>query len=78
MEIDRQLFFGTKSCPTPNCTRSYSERQIYQSAMERLAREVAAVKNISEIKATEQLETMLGKAAKANKAKAANDEKEAA
>lgn len=43
--------------------QSYSERQIYQSALERLAREVAAVEKISEIKATEQLEQMLGKAA---------------
>ncbi len=43
--------------------QSYSERQIYQSALERLAREVAAVENITEIKATEQLEEMMGKAA---------------
>ncbi|MCB1562787.1 MAG: CarD family transcriptional regulator [Alphaproteobacteria bacterium] len=40
--------------------QSYSERQIYQSALERLAREVAAVESISEIKATEQLEDILG------------------
>lgn len=39
--------------------QSYSERQIYQSALERLAREVAAVKKITEIAATEELETML-------------------
>ncbi len=40
--------------------QSYSERQIYQSALERLAREVAAVEDISEIKATEQLEDIMG------------------
>ncbi len=40
--------------------QSYSERQIYQSALERLAREVAAVQKITEIKATERLEEMLG------------------
>jgi len=40
--------------------QSYSERQIYQSALERLAREVAAVENISELKATEQLENVMG------------------
>ncbi len=40
--------------------QSYSERQIYQSALERLAREVAAVEDISEIKATEQLEEIMG------------------
>ncbi len=41
--------------------QSYSERQIYQSALERLAREVAAVDDISEIKATEKLEKIMGK-----------------
>jgi CarD family transcriptional regulator len=41
--------------------QSYSERQIYQSALERLAREVAAIESITELKATEQLETILGK-----------------
>ncbi len=40
--------------------QSYSERQIYQSALERLAREFAAIKKITEIKATEQLEGILG------------------
>ena len=39
--------------------QSYSERQIYQSALERLAREVAAVEDITEIKACEQLEDIL-------------------
>ena len=43
--------------------QSYSERQIYQSALQRLAREVAAVQQISEIQAEEKLETMLGKVA---------------
>lgn len=51
--------------------QSYSERQIYQSALERLAREVAAVEDISEDQATEQLETMMGK-------KKAKQQKEAA
>lgn len=41
--------------------QSYSERQIYQSALERLAREVAAVEKITELKASEKLEEMLGK-----------------
>ena len=39
--------------------QSYSERQIYQSALERLAREFAAIKKITEVKATEQLEGLL-------------------
>ena len=45
--------------------QSYSERQIYQSAMQRLAREVAAVQKITEVAATAQLETMLGRKEKA-------------
>ncbi len=45
--------------------QSYSERQIYQSALERLAREVAAVQKITELQAAEQLEKMLGKLAAA-------------
>jgi CarD family transcriptional regulator len=39
--------------------QSYSERQIYQSALERLAREVAAIEKITEGKAAEQLEGIL-------------------
>ncbi|MCK6418920.1 MAG: CarD family transcriptional regulator [Alphaproteobacteria bacterium] len=48
--------------------QSYSERQIYQSALQRLAREVAAVEKITEAKATERLEGLLTKAAAKNKA----------
>ncbi len=40
--------------------QSYSERQIYQSALERLAREVAAVEKIDEVKATAKLEKLMG------------------
>ena len=43
--------------------QSYSERQIYQSALQRLAREVAAVQSITEIQATAKLEGILGKMA---------------
>ncbi len=43
--------------------QSYSERQIYQSALNRLARELAAVEKIDETKATERLEEVLRKAA---------------
>lgn len=39
--------------------QSYSERQIYQSALERLARELAAVQKITEAKAAEQLEQIM-------------------
>ena len=39
--------------------QSYSERQIYESALERLARELAAVERVDEAAATERLEDML-------------------
>ncbi|MGM0422550.1 MAG: CarD family transcriptional regulator [Pseudomonadota bacterium] len=43
--------------------QSYSERQIYQAALERLAREVAAIEMIDEKKAAEKLEKVLTKVA---------------
>lgn len=49
--------------PKDDTEQSYSERQIYQSALERLAREVAAVQKIAETKAVEHLETVLSQAA---------------
>ena len=39
--------------------QSYSERQIYQAALDRLVRELAAVERIDEDKAHRKLETML-------------------
>lgn len=41
--------------------QSYSERQIYQDALDRLAREVAVVEKISEEAAADRLEIMMGK-----------------
>ncbi len=49
--------------PKDDNEQSYSERQIYQSALERLAREVAAIEAITEDKAIERLETVLQEAA---------------
>lgn len=57
--------------------QSYSERQIYQSALERLAREVAAVEKITEIEAAERLENMI-KGRRPRAEKAADDKKEVA
>jgi CarD family transcriptional regulator len=42
-----------------NAEQSYSERQIYQAALARLAREVAAIEKIDEKKAAEKLEQVL-------------------
>lgn len=56
--------------------QSYSERQIYQSALERLAREVAAVEKITEIEAAERLENMIkGRRPRAAAADKAEDKK---
>ncbi len=40
--------------------QSYSERQIFQSAIERLARELAAVEETTEVEAIHKLEEILG------------------
>jgi len=49
--------------PKDDSEQSYSERQIYQSALARLAREVAAIEQTTEIVAADKLEDVLGKAA---------------
>mgnify|MGYP000881524217 CR=1 FL=1 len=54
--------------------QSYSERQIYQSALERLAREIAAVEQLTEDKAAAKVEKAMGM----EKKKPANDDKQAA
>jgi len=56
--------------------QSYSERQIYQSALERLAREVAALEKTTEDKAVAKLEKMMG--AKKAKTEGEPEEKKAA
>lgn len=43
--------------------QSYSERQLYEAALDRLARELAAVEKIDEEAALKQVETALSKAA---------------
>ncbi|MBN8522022.1 MAG: CarD family transcriptional regulator [Alphaproteobacteria bacterium] len=54
--------------------QSYSERQIYQSALERLAREIAVVEQLTEDKAAAKVEKAMGM----EKKKPANDDKQAA
>ena len=39
--------------------QSYSERQMYRAALERLAREVAAIDSVDETEATKKLEKVL-------------------
>lgn len=49
--------------PGEQYTQSYSERQLYRMALERLAREVAAIETINTDSATEKLELILQEAA---------------
>lgn len=66
-EVLRDLHRGTEQ---PE--QSYSERQIYQSALDRLARELAAIEKIDQNKAAEKLEGVLSRDKKnAEKEKAA-------
>lgn len=58
--------------------QSYSERQIYQSALERLAREVAVVEKTSEEKAAMRLEKIMGIDRKKQAANAEGEAKQAA
>lgn len=53
-EVIRDLY---RSATQPD--QSYSERQIYQLAVERFARELAAIESIEENKAIEQVESFL-------------------
>lgn len=57
-EVVRDLF---RNANQPD--QSYSERQLYQAALDRLAREFAAVEAIEEEEAATKLEEMLQKAA---------------
>ncbi len=43
----------------PHIEQSYSERQMYQSALERLAREFAAIEDIDQESAATKLEDMM-------------------
>jgi CarD family transcriptional regulator len=56
-EVVRDLY---RSSSQPD--QSYSERQIYQAALDRLVREFAAVEAIDEVTATQRLEQMLSAA----------------
>lgn len=71
-EVVRDLY---RNAEQPD--QSYSERQIYQAALERLTRELAAVDRTDEEKAQEKLEGILSAASTAAQAAAAAAEAEA-
>ncbi|MCW5681655.1 MAG: CarD family transcriptional regulator [Xanthobacteraceae bacterium] len=73
-EVVRDLF---RSETQPE--QSYSERQLYEAALDRMVRELSAVEDITETEAAKLIETQLMKAPTRNKAaKPETDEQEAA
>jgi CarD family transcriptional regulator len=44
--------------------QSYSERQLYEAALDRLSREIAAVQHITETEAVKEIERALAKASR--------------
>ena len=60
-EVVRDLF---RSDRQPE--QSYSERQLYEAALDRMAREIAAVKKVSDEEASQELEQILDKTARKN------------
>ena len=55
-EVVRDLF---RSDTQPE--QSYSERQLYEAALDRLSREIAAVQHITETEAVKEIEAALAK-----------------
>ena len=66
-EVVRDLF---RSDRQPE--QSYSERQLYEAALDRMAREIAAVKKVPDEEAVSEIEQILDKTARKNE-KAAED-----
>ena len=66
-EVVRDLF---RSDRQPE--QSYTERQLYEAALDRMAREIAAVKKVSDDEAVTEVEQILDKTARKNE-KAAED-----
>ena len=54
--------------------QSYSERQLYEAALERMAREIAAVNKVSETEAVRLIETHLAKGPKRGKVSEEDDD----
>ncbi|MCB1491188.1 MAG: CarD family transcriptional regulator, partial [Rhodobiaceae bacterium] len=54
--------------------QSYSERQLYEQAVERMAREVSAVRKLTETEAVREMEKMLAKGPRRGSAADADEE----
>ena len=62
-EVVRDLFR-----PDDQPEQSYSERQLFEAALDRLAREVAAVRKVTEAQATEDIRAVLNEASRSRSA----------
>lgn len=71
-EVVRDLYRGETQ---PE--QSYSERQLYEAAVDRMAREIAAVQKLDDAGAIEKIEQVLAKSALAARKKLADAEEEA-
>ena len=67
-EVVRDLF---RSDTQPE--QSYSERQLYETALDRLAREISAVQRITETEAVKEIEAALAKGPRRGKAAEGDD-----
>ncbi len=67
-EVVRDLF---RSDTQPE--QSYSERQLYEAALDRLAREISAVQRITETEAVKEIEAALAKGPRRGKAPEGDD-----
>lgn len=56
--------------------QSYSERQLFEAALDRLAREIAAIEKLDEAGATQKITSVLSKAAQSNREKVLAEETE--
>ena len=70
-EVVRDLF---RSDTQPE--QSYSERQLYEAALDRLSREISAVQHITETEAVKEIEAALAKGPRRGPAKAGEDSAE--
>jgi CarD family transcriptional regulator len=70
-EVVRDLF---RSDTQPE--QSYSERQLYEAALDRLSREISAVQHITETEAIKEIEAALAKGPRRGPAKAGEDSAE--
>ena len=68
-EVVRDLF---RSDTQPE--QSYSERQLYEAALDRLSREISAVQHVTETEAVKEIEAALAKGPRRGPAKAGEDD----